>query len=287
VTNTYSAYTLVRTGIWNKQEFYQDLSNQISDLESRPAEQWQSAEQSSLDAWLEKYALYTQPQRSVSYYTKGQILGVLLDILIRDRTDNQKSLDDVLRAMNTDFARQGKPYRDSLDVRLTAEKIAGGSLDDFFSRYVSGAEPLPYQQLLPLAGLELRSHEASRAALGFIAEHQPNASMVVRAIDPDSPAAKSALRAGDEILRWNNSDPPRRLDRWTIAQKPGDELHLQVKHEDKEKEEEITVRLGEVREKYYQLAEASQGTDRQKRIREALLHGTTTPVTASTTRLTP
>jgi len=54
-------------------------------------------EQSSLDAWLEKYALYNQPQRSVSYYTKGQVLGILLDIIIRDRTDNQKSLDDVLR----------------------------------------------------------------------------------------------------------------------------------------------------------------------------------------------
>ena len=70
-----------------------------------------------------------------------------LDIVIRDRTDNQKSLDDVLRAMNTDFAKSGKPYRDSLDVRLTAEKVAGGSLEDFFNRYVSGAEPLPYGQL--------------------------------------------------------------------------------------------------------------------------------------------
>jgi len=107
VTNTYAAYALVRTGLWSKQEFYQDLSGQISELEGRPAEQWQSAEQSSLDAWLEKYALYNQPQRSVSYYTKGQVLGVLLEIIIRDRTDNQKSLDDVLRTMNRDFANKG------------------------------------------------------------------------------------------------------------------------------------------------------------------------------------
>ena len=71
VTNTFSSYALVRTGIWSKQEFLQDLSQQITELESRPAEQWQSAEQSSLDAWLEKYALYNQPQSSVSYYTKG------------------------------------------------------------------------------------------------------------------------------------------------------------------------------------------------------------------------
>jgi len=57
VTNTFSSYAMVRTGIWSKQEFLQDLSQQITEIESRPAEQWQSAEQSSLDAWLEKYAL--------------------------------------------------------------------------------------------------------------------------------------------------------------------------------------------------------------------------------------
>jgi predicted metalloprotease with PDZ domain len=96
VTNTFSSYALVRTGIWSKQEFLQDLSLQITELESRPAEKWQSAEQSSLDAWLEKYALYNLPENSVSYYTKGQVLGFLLDILIRDRTDNQRSLDDLL-----------------------------------------------------------------------------------------------------------------------------------------------------------------------------------------------
>ena len=55
VTNTYGSYTLVRSGIWNKREFYQDLSSQITELETRPAEHWQSAEQSSLDTWLDKY----------------------------------------------------------------------------------------------------------------------------------------------------------------------------------------------------------------------------------------
>src|SRR6202007_1761131 len=60
VTNTYGSYALVRTGIWSKQEFYQDLASQITELETRPAEQWQSAEQSSLDTWLDKYALYNQ-----------------------------------------------------------------------------------------------------------------------------------------------------------------------------------------------------------------------------------
>ncbi len=280
VTNTYGAYAMVRTGIWNKQDFYQDLGNQISELEVRPAEQWQSAEQSSLDAWLEKYTLYEQPQRSVSYYTKGQVLGVLLDILIRDRTDNQKSLDDVMRMMNAEFAKSGKFYRDSLDVRLTAEKVTGTSFEDFFSKYVSGAESLPYRQVLELGGLELREHDSVRPVLGFFAEHQPGGPLVVRGIEADSPASKTALRTGDEILRWNNGEPPRRLDRWAIAQKPGDELHLHVKHAEKEKEEDIVVWLGEIREKYYQVVESGHSSEREKHIRDGILRGVTAPETA-------
>jgi predicted metalloprotease with PDZ domain len=182
VTSTYGSFTLVRSGLWSKQQFCMDLSEQINDLESRPANKWQSAEQSSLDAWLEKYGQYNQPDYSVSYYTKGQVLGDLLDILIRDRTDNQKSLDDVMRAMNTDFAKAGKTYRDSLDVRLTAEKVAGGSFEEFFEKYVAHAEPLPYEQVLGLAGLELRIVEQRRAKLGFSGARDANGKFVVESV---------------------------------------------------------------------------------------------------------
>src|SRR5260370_20545661 len=136
VTSAYGSYTLVRSGIWNKEQFYADLGEQITELEGRSANRWQSAEQSSLDAWLEKYSLYNQAEYSVSYYTKEPVVGDLLDILIRDRTGNEKSLDDVIRALNTNFAKQGKTYRDSLDVRLTAESVAGAPFADLFSKYL-------------------------------------------------------------------------------------------------------------------------------------------------------
>jgi predicted metalloprotease with PDZ domain len=278
VTNTYGSYTLVRTGLWNKQDFYRDLGSQISELEVRPAEQWQSAEQSSLDAWLEKYALYNQPQRSVSYYTKGQVLGVLLDILLRDRTDNQRGLDDLMRAMNQDFAKPGKYYRDSLDVRLTAEKLVDGSLEDFFSRYIGGAAPLPYEELFSRAGLELRETESIRASLGFSLQREPNGPWSVVSIEPGTAAEKSGLKVGDEILRWNNADTPRRPERWAGQQKAGDELRLRVRRD--EKEETLTLRLGELREKFYEIIESPMVSDRAKRIRDGILHGTTDPVTA-------
>jgi predicted metalloprotease with PDZ domain len=271
VTSTYGSYTLVRSGIWKKEQFYADLGEQISELEGRPANRWQSAEQSSLDAWLEKYPLYNQPENSVSYYTKGQVLGDLLDILIRDRTGNEKSLDDVLRAMNTDFAKQGKMYRDSLDVRLTAEKIAGGSFEEFFRKYVAGAESMPYQQILGLAGLELRSVEHRRATLGFRVERDSSGALFVRNVETDSSAAQAGLREGDVVINGNGGEVPRRLERWVREQKPGDQVKLRVRRE--EKEVSIEFRLGETKEMQYEVSEDAHANEKARRIREGMLRG--------------
>ena len=278
VTSTYGSYTLERSGLWSKQQLYHDLSEQITELEARPANRWQSAEQSSLDAWLEKYSLYENPEYSVSYYTKGQILGVLLDILIRDRTDNQKSLDDVLREMNNDFGVPGKPYRDSLDVQLTAEKVAGGSFEDFFKHYVAAANALPYQAIFPLAGLELRQTTRQHAALGFAAEGAPpKAPLVVRSVDANSAAAEAGLQTGDLILKWNGGDPPRRSNDWLRQHKAGELLHLVIRRDDAALK--IDFRLGEIMETFYDLAEDSRAGDKARRIREGLLHGVTDAAT--------
>jgi predicted metalloprotease with PDZ domain len=279
VTNTYASYTLVRTGIWTKDRFYEDLGEQISELESRPANKWQSAEQSSLDAWLEGYPLYNRPQNSVSYYAKGQVLGVLLDILIRDRTGNERSLDDVLRSMNEEFAKQGRSYRDSLDVRLTTEKIAGASFEDFFQKYVAAAEPLPYQRVFALAGLELRTEERRRPSLGFYAVRDQAGSLVVRGIDPGGSAEQAGLHSDDVITSWNGTEPPKNIERWTYGQKKGSLLRLGVRRD--EKNLSVDLRVGEIVEIAYRVAEDMRAGEKAEHIREGLLRGVTQPVTAS------
>jgi len=271
VTSTYGSYTLVRSGIWSKQEFYADLARQINELESRPANRWQSAEQSSLDTWLDKYDYYNGPEFSVSYYTKGQVLGVLLDILIRDRTDDAHSLDDVLRRMNEEFARQRKTYRDSLDVRLTAEEIAGGSFEDFFRKYVANAEPFPYQSVLGKAGLLLQQQEIVRAALGFSAERDATGKSVVRSIEAGSPAERAGLEAGDELSQFNGENVPRRTEYWLRNKKPGDMLLLRVLRNGQAVE--IAFALGRKSESILAIAEDPDSSPKARAVRDGLLQG--------------
>jgi len=156
VTSTYSDYTLVRTGIWSKNMYYAALGRQISELEARPANAWQSAEQSSLDTWFENSPVYNRPENSVSYYTKGAVLGVLLDLWIRQQTNNARSLDDMMRAMNEKFGKTGKPYRDHEDLELVCTETAGTSCKEFFDNYVSGTKPFPYDEYFGFAGLKIR-----------------------------------------------------------------------------------------------------------------------------------
>jgi len=202
----------------------------------------------------------------------------LLDILIRDRTGNEKSLDDVMRGLNANFAKQGKTYRDSLDVQLTAESVAGGSLAEFFAKYVAGTEPFPYQKFLMMAGLSLRTVERRRPALGFFVEHEPNGPFVVSRVDSEGQAARAGLRTGDIVLTWNGGEVPRRVDRWLQEQKPGDVLKLRIRREDKEMA--LEFRLGEINETLYVVTEDSHAGEKARHIREGMLRGETSAVTA-------
>jgi predicted metalloprotease with PDZ domain len=279
VTNTYGAYTLVRTGLWSTQQFYGNLAGQISELEGRPAHRWQSAEQSSLDAWLEKYQLYVRPEQSISYYNKGQLLGVMLDLLIRDRTNNQASLDDLLRFLNENYANRGRYYNESEDLRLAAEEVmrqksaSQTDLRDFFQRYVSGTDEIPFPDFLAIAGLTIKDTGLRRAAFGFAISRDPTLPPTIGALEAGSPAQVAGLKEGDTIVSINGEAPPRAPDRWLRDHQPDERATLKIQRGSQQKE--ISFPLDRQSEPIYQIAELPQAHEKQRRIRDGILHGTT------------
>jgi predicted metalloprotease with PDZ domain len=279
VTSTYGAYALVRTGLWSPQQFYSDLGAQISELESRPAHLWQSVEESSLDAWYEKYPIYNRPEESISYYNKGQLLGVALDILIRDTTDNRASLDDVLRALNDEFARRGRFYNDSDDLRAVAEDVirkkapaANPNLKDFFARYVSGTDEVPFENLLARAGWLLRDSGQHRATFGFTIHREGKSSLLIGGLEAGSAAQQAGLQDGDILVALNGEPLPRSPERWIRDHQPDERITLEVRRAGEEKT--VTFALGRQAEAMFQIVEATDATEKQRRIRDGILHGT-------------
>ena len=273
VTSTYAAYALERVGLWPKEKFYGDLAAQINELGSRPARLWQSVEESSLDAWLEKYDDYRQPDRSISYYNKGQIVGEMLDLAIREATDNHKSLDDVMRRMNDEYAKKGKFYNDSDGIRAVAEEVAGTSFEDFFQRYVAGTDEVPYDKFLSSAGLELKEEILKIAEMGFsTAPARAAGAATVSGIVPGSPAETAGLLAGDVLLQFNGEPVPVYLAGRMRLHSPGETIKLRIQREGKDLD--LSFALGSTEVKNYSVSEISHATDRQKRIREGWLRGT-------------
>ncbi|MHB8411614.1 MAG: M61 family metallopeptidase [Candidatus Acidiferrales bacterium] len=273
VTSTYASYTMVRTGIWNHEQFYDDLAQQFTTLDSRPAHRWQSAEESSLDTWLDKYDYYDRPAVSISYYNKGQILGVMLDLAIRNATDNHKSLDDVMRGMDDDYAHRGRFYDDSAGVEQEAEKVAGRSFKNFFRKYVSGTEDIPYGDFLRYAGLDVKTQQRAIADFGFEVSRTRNGPIQVGAVAPGSGAAQAGLQSGDALLQLGGQPFPRFAQRWLMQHSPGDKVKLRIGRGGQERE--VSLTLGKKTVQAYSISKIAGASAKQKRIRDGILTGTT------------
>ncbi len=273
VTSTYESLVMERTGLWTREEFYNDLASQISELDSRPARLWKSVEESSLDAWLEKYDFYWRPDASISYYNKGQILGDMLDLTIRDARDDAASLDDVMRSMNAEYAQRGRFYDDSDGVREVAEEVAGRSLADFFERYVAGTAEIPYNDFLGLAGLQLRATGEDAADIGFTTGRSIDGHAVVEEMEPGGPAEGAGVEEGDALLTINGESFPQFPLRWMRDHvRPGQKIKLTIERGGAQKQVEFTAatQMG----KHYEIVEIPNATEKQARIREGWLKGT-------------
>jgi predicted metalloprotease with PDZ domain len=274
VTSTYAAYAEVRTGLWSANQFYEDLANQIQELQDRPARKWQSVEESSLNAWLEKYPQYNQPEYSISYYNKGQLDGFLLDVLIRDTTNNHKSLDDVMRSLNENFAKKARFYNDSADIEATAENIAGVSFKDFFAKYVAGTEELPYADTLAKAGLNLVTTEIPRADLGFdTARAFAGSQITVSSVSSGSAAEKAGLHEGDILMTVDGQPAIRALFSWLQEHRPGDTIKLHIRRRGAELD--LSFAAGSATVQEYRVTPLKGATEKQRRILEGILHGQT------------
>ena len=225
-----------------------------------------------MDAWFEKYDFYNRPDRSIWYYNRGQILGVLLDLKIRDATDDRKSLDDVFRLMNEKYARQQKFYDESTGIRLAVEEVAGTSFQVFFEKYVAGTNPIAYDEFLSAGGLLFRTEKQESADYGFWPSRTLNG-MTVAAVESGSAAEAAGVREGDVLVQLDGEPFPRKFTTWLAAQSPGQKVNLRVRRDGEEKQ--FTFTLGAHSDRRCYVTEAPHTTEKQRRIREGMLHGTT------------
>ena len=160
----YYEYIMVRrAGIITDTELIASLEGNINAFENDPGRHYQSLVQSSYQTWSEGPFgnKVPGPDRSISYYDKGPVVGLLLDLTIRNATGNRKSLDDVMRFLYTTYYRKLERGFTDAEFQQACEEIAGISLNDEFE-YVYTTKQIDYSKYLSYAGLDITEETDSK-----------------------------------------------------------------------------------------------------------------------------
>jgi predicted metalloprotease with PDZ domain len=152
-------------------------------------------EDASLSTWI-----HPQDETGYLYYPKGALAGFLLDVMIRDASDNRRSLDTVMRELYQSTYQRGRGFTGAEWWSAVSRAAGGRSFADFAARYVDGREPYPWAQVLPLAGLRLQTDSTRAPRLGVNTEGDSTGVRVV-AVVPGGVADRAGIRVGDQLLR--------------------------------------------------------------------------------------
>ncbi|MEP3481768.1 MAG: PDZ domain-containing protein [Fuerstiella sp.] len=162
ITSYYEDVALVRAGLIDQNAYLKRLSKTIKTLQTANGRQVQSLTDSSHDTWIKFYRPDENSKNSrVSYYTKGAVVGFLLDAKIKQATDGQKNLDHVMRSMFHKFA--GKQGYSEQDFRNEATAVAGVDLSDWFAATIDSTDELNYQPALNYYGLAFDNKDEKEA----------------------------------------------------------------------------------------------------------------------------
>lgn len=200
ITSYYGEGTLVRSGLWTRERYLRHLAREISVLESSPGREHLSLAQASFDGWLQEPShMHDKANSWISFYNKGEIVGALLDLEIRQRTDGRKSLDDVMRALWKRY-RSGKRGIPEDGFEAAVRRIAGVGIEPFFRKYVHGTEPLPYEELFATAGVELRRTLAPPEPGLQLSARAFSERLFVFSVVQGGAAARAGMLPDDEIV---------------------------------------------------------------------------------------
>ena len=265
-TAYYEGILLRRAGLISERKFLEDKGSTIQQLQARPGRFETSLEDASFDAWIKYYRPDENAiNNQISYYDKGDIVNMMLDVTIRSSSNGAKSLDDVLRHLYNEFYKKGRNYTPE-DYQKTAEMMAGRSLNDFFDKYVRGTADIDYNAALSGVGLRLIAVEpnAGKAYIGADLAEQ-NGQLTIRSLPAGTPAYEQGLNTGDQIVAVDGYRAGQNFLQSYIAElKPGDKVRLTIFRFDKLRDMDFT--LGSNTRSEYRFAPVESPTDAQKRL---------------------
>ena len=244
-TSYYDDLLLVRSGLMSRNTYLDTLGRNVTTLLRTSGRKKQTVAESSFDAWIKHYRSdENTPNAGVSYYGKGSLIGLGLDLQIRNQTGGRKSLDDVMRALWKRYGMKSIGVPED-GIEKISEQVTGVKLKRFFDQAVRSTADLPLQKLLVTVGIELalrpprsgvdrRERKPKRAgkatdrgvALGVRTGTEGSNVRITHVLDGGA-AQKPGLAAGDIVIAMDGLRvTPDNFDKQLSRYRPGEAVTL-------------------------------------------------------------
>ncbi|MFP5356748.1 MAG: PDZ domain-containing protein, partial [Gemmatimonadota bacterium] len=226
-------------------------------------------EDASLSTWI-----HPKDGTGYLYYPKGSLAGFMLDVFIRDASDNAAGLDDVMREVYRKSFKAGRGFTAQDWWGAVTRAAKGKSFADFNARYIDGRDPFPWGTVLPLAGLKLKVDTLREPRIGVFTALDSAGRVVVTELSPGGAAQQAGVRAGDELVSIGDipvSDGfgPRFRARYARAE--GQAIPVRVRRDGVEVALTLTVRT-EI-STYERIIFDSAASTKARRVRRGIMTG--------------
>jgi predicted metalloprotease with PDZ domain len=262
-TDYYGTLLVPRAGLATRDEFLDELSNMIEQVQTTPGRLITSVAMASFDAWIKQYRPdENTANTSINYYPKGGVIAFLLDAKIRKATNGAKTLDEAMRLAYTRYSGEKGYTRDQFYD--TMSEVAGVDLKPWFTRVVETTEELNYDEALEWFGLRFRPVDTKNARAWLGASTRADGGrLIVTQVRRETPAFSSGLNVDDEIIaiddvRVRADGLAARLEQY----RPGDRVALFVARRDRLMR--IDATLGTEPGRAWRLEVSPSATDTQK-----------------------
>jgi predicted metalloprotease with PDZ domain len=245
-TSYFENKLMLRAGFKTPLETAQALVTNIATVSNTPGSKVQSAAEASYDAWIKNYRPNENSgNTSISYYSKGEVIGTLMDLEIANATKGTRSLDNVMHDMyEVYYKKLGRGYTDA-EFKAMVEKISGISFTGFWKKYVNGTEPIEYQKYFAYAGIDVKDANAGTNLpyLG-VASKKIEGKMIVNSVSRNSAAWDGGLNFNDVLVSVNGLPIDSALEKMPVitGHKVGDEITVTVQRDGVNKDLKITLK---------------------------------------------
>jgi predicted metalloprotease with PDZ domain len=264
VTDYFAPRLVTEAGLGTQRFWLGYQAEQLTQLMSNPSRHLVTLEEASFKVWEGDES---QGFGGLSYYNKGLVVGLLLDIELRRHTENRVGLVELLKGLLASTQKTGKGYPDGELERLAA-RLAGTDLSGFFTRALRSTEELPLRELLEAGGILAEESIHRSATLGILWDFSQPGQALVAQLVTGGPAAQAGLRIGDRVTSIGGQ-PLETLRGGALAQRmPGEKLA--VVYQRQEAMQQTVLTLGTEEERSYRLRPLPRPTALQAQILASL-----------------